>query len=104
MFLHHFLIAIENSHAFPPFLAPWFVTICRKLIPVDPSEIDRCVTLVLNPVTKEYEAVVVAAVEPSFEWVHSSPVDLHTFDVTPVVRLPFIIDSCLEFVHRSTFH
>lgn len=40
----------------------------------------------MNPVTDKFEPVVVAVTEPSFEFLFSSPIDLHLFDVIPVVK------------------
>jgi len=56
------------------------------LIPCDPNFIDEEVIAVLNPVTNEIEPVIVAVPESSFEFLYSSPVDLHTMDVTPVAK------------------
>lgn len=61
-------------------------TSMKALVPCDPRFEDDEVISMLNPKTGLFEPVIVAVPEMSFEWVFSSPVDLHTFDVIPVVK------------------
>jgi hypothetical protein len=56
------------------------------LIPCDPTVEHEDIVAVMNPATKKFEPVVVAVTEPSFEFLFSSPIDLHLFDVIPVVK------------------
>lgn len=58
----------------------------KTLVPCDPRFPDDEVISVFNTKLSVVEPVIVAVAEPSFEWVFSSPPDLHTFDVIPVVK------------------
>lgn len=58
----------------------------KTLVPCDPRFPDDEVISVFNKKTGCIEPVIVAVIEPSFEWLFSSPPDLHTFDVIPVVK------------------
>jgi hypothetical protein len=58
----------------------------RSIVPCDPRFLDDEVISMLNPKTNMVEPVIVVVPEISFEWVFSSPCDLHTFDVIPVVK------------------
>lgn len=58
----------------------------KSLVPCDPRFMDDEVISLYNPKTNMVEPVIVAVPDISFEWLFSSPCDLHTFDVIPVVK------------------
>lgn len=58
----------------------------RTPVPCDPRFEDDEVISMLNTKTGLIEPIIVVVPEISFEWVFSSPCDLHTFDVIPVVK------------------
>ena len=80
------LLAEHRSLLFAPLYATLSSLHYREFAPIDPTEHDRSITLAFNKKTNQFEPIVIAAVERSFEFLHSSPVDVHNFDVLPVVR------------------
>ena len=58
----------------------------KGLVPCDPRFVDDEVISIFNPKTNMVEPVIVTVPEQSFEFLFSSPCDLHTFDVLPVVK------------------
>jgi hypothetical protein len=58
----------------------------KALLPVDTRFQDDEVISVYNKKTGLVEPIIMAVPETSFEWVFSSPCDLHTFDVIPVIK------------------